>query len=378
MALTTTDLKKAFREVMSEEFAHIPTDESSITFTFSDHFNKRMEKLIKSQSKVSCSFINTAYKHVAAIFLVLITTAVTICSIKPLRDPTFDFLENLNNSLNQSFFVDNTPDTPPSNPNSVTPDSPSSTPNGNHDKVKYCLIYAKEFTSYGQNVGIPSKDDDLVDGYLKEVVAKFEGQDVYFRVMAMPVAVKEELADGNDTPEKNKEIIKSRIDYIKKIGAMDVTEGNNYFTFYITVNAEMINKIGEAGGYYLYLAAVSRPDGYDIKIPDSVAYSLENIKDGERVKIKVGMNCPKGAESVNELFAELKIGDEQISDKYYGADFANFTGYFTKDQIIALAEDKNVMWIYNVIDIYEGTGEDEKISEDNLEVIKMTEGTKTP
>ena len=269
-------------------------------------------------------------------------------------------------------------------PKSLQIYSPSLQVDVKEEDVIYRIIYAKEFNSCAEGFYTPSIKEDLVDGYLKEVVAKFEGQDVYFRVMAMPVAVKEELADGNDTPEKNKEIIKSRIDYIKKIGAMDITEGNNYFTFYITVNAEMINKIGEAGGCRLYLAALPRPQGYDIRssndvlLPDYVAYALDNMKDGEGVKIKVGMNCPKGAESVNELFAELKIGDEQISDKYYGADFANFTGYFTKDQIIALAGDKNVMWIYNVIDIYEGTGEDAKISEDNIAVIKITEGMKIP
>ena len=140
----------------------------------------------------------------------------------------------------------------------------------------------------------------------------------------------------------------------------------------------MIEKIGKAGGCRLYLAALPRPDGYDSKIPDFVAYSLENIKSGERLTIKVDINCPKGAEYVSQLFAELNISDEQISDIYYGTDFANFTGSFTKEQIISLAANKNVTWIYNVISIYEGTGENKTISEDNIATIKITEGAKTP
>ena len=52
MAITKAEFKQAFREVVSLEFSHIPTDENSIQYTFSEKFNKRMEKLIKSQKKV--------------------------------------------------------------------------------------------------------------------------------------------------------------------------------------------------------------------------------------------------------------------------------------------------------------------------------------
>ena len=51
MSISREEFKAAFREVVSSEFAHIPTDESSIDFTFSEKFNKKMEKLIKSQRK---------------------------------------------------------------------------------------------------------------------------------------------------------------------------------------------------------------------------------------------------------------------------------------------------------------------------------------
>ena len=49
MGMSKDDLKRAFREVVSSEFAKIPFDENDIDITFSEKFNKKMEKLIKSQ-----------------------------------------------------------------------------------------------------------------------------------------------------------------------------------------------------------------------------------------------------------------------------------------------------------------------------------------
>ena len=60
MSMSREEFKAAFREVISSEFAHIPTDESSIDFTFSEKFIKRMNKLIRAQRKSYYKFINTA------------------------------------------------------------------------------------------------------------------------------------------------------------------------------------------------------------------------------------------------------------------------------------------------------------------------------
>lgn len=120
--------------------------------------------------------------------------------------------------------------------------------------VKYRLIYSKENSNYDQTLGTPSKSDNLVNGYLKKIVSEFEGQDVYFRALALPTPVIE-------VQEEYDEMLKQRMEYIKEIGATDISEANS-FSYYITVNAEMINKIGEAGGCYLYLAAVPNPKDY--------------------------------------------------------------------------------------------------------------------
>ena len=58
--MSREEFKAAFREVVSSEFAQIPTDEDSIDFTFSEKFIKRMDKLIRAQRKSYYKFINTA------------------------------------------------------------------------------------------------------------------------------------------------------------------------------------------------------------------------------------------------------------------------------------------------------------------------------
>lgn len=283
MAITVNELKNAFREVVSEEFSNIPTDENSVDFTFSEKFERQMERLIRSQRKVFYSFVNTSYKRVATVLVVLLTTAVTLFSIKPVRDGTFNFLGGISNSQNQSSFEDNpsSPDNVSSNHGSVTPNSPSSNTSSNQAEVIYRLVYALKNKDDAQNHGTPSKNENLVNGYLKSVVSQFEGQDnVYFRVIALPIPVKEEFPPEGLTPEEHNNIIKQRMEYIKGIGAIDIVKNDNS-TYYLTVKAEMINKIGEAGGCYLYLATISNPDKY----PDAV----DNII---TIEVTEGMEIP--------------------------------------------------------------------------------------
>ena len=104
MAMSKTDFKNAFREAVSSEFAHIPTDENSIDFTFSERFNKRMAKLIKSQKKVYYNFVNTAYKRVAIICVVLLTMLTTACSVKAIREPIVNFIKQVYESFTHYSF----------------------------------------------------------------------------------------------------------------------------------------------------------------------------------------------------------------------------------------------------------------------------------
>ena len=110
MAMSKTDFKNAFREVVSSEFAHIPTDENSIDFTFSERFNKRMAKLIRSQKKVYYNFINTAYKRVAIVCVVLLTMLTTACGVKAIREPIINFIKQVYESFTHYSFDGETTD----------------------------------------------------------------------------------------------------------------------------------------------------------------------------------------------------------------------------------------------------------------------------
>ncbi len=73
MSTSKDDFKKALREGMSSEFSHVPCDEESIEYTFSEDFDKKMDKLIKAQSKSYYFLINTTLKRIAIIVFVFLT-----------------------------------------------------------------------------------------------------------------------------------------------------------------------------------------------------------------------------------------------------------------------------------------------------------------
>lgn len=111
MAMSKTDFKNAFREVVSSEFSHIPNDESSINYTFSERFNKKMEKLLRLQKKVYYNFINTASKRAAIICLVIVTLFTTACGVKTIREPIVNFFMEVYESFTKYFFDGETAET---------------------------------------------------------------------------------------------------------------------------------------------------------------------------------------------------------------------------------------------------------------------------
>ncbi len=111
MAITKAEFKQAFREVVSLEFSHIPTDENSIEYTFSKKFNRRMEKLIKSQKKVYWKFVNTASKRVAIIFLAIFTMFTAAFSVKAIREPIIEFIKQVYESFTHYSFDGDTVET---------------------------------------------------------------------------------------------------------------------------------------------------------------------------------------------------------------------------------------------------------------------------
>lgn len=133
------------------------------------------------------------------------------------------------------------------------------------ENVKYRLIYSKEYTTYDRNAALISKtnDNQLVDGYLKKVVSQYKDENVYFRVKVSPVIFLEEKQQEGYSEEKRQELFKQRIEYVKEIGANDMAlVPNTSYSYYASLDVEMINKIEEKRDCFLYLAAVPNPNDY--------------------------------------------------------------------------------------------------------------------
>ena len=95
MATSKETLKTAMREAISLEFAHIPMEEQSIAHTFSEKFEKKMNKLLKVQKHAYWHYYNTAGKRVAIVLVTLIMLITTACSVKEIREPIVKFIKKV-------------------------------------------------------------------------------------------------------------------------------------------------------------------------------------------------------------------------------------------------------------------------------------------
>ena len=110
MAMSKDEFKNAFREVIAAEFSHIPCDEDSIYYTFSERFNKKMNKLIKAQRKPYYFLINTAAKKVAVYFVIFATLITASMSVKAIREPVVNFIVEVYENFTRYFFDGDTAD----------------------------------------------------------------------------------------------------------------------------------------------------------------------------------------------------------------------------------------------------------------------------
>ena len=95
MSICREEFISALRVAVSAEFSDVPDNENAINFSFSDGFNKKMQKLIKSQKKPYWDLIKTAPKKAAAVCTAI---AVLICGafcVKPVRVSAKEMLEEI-------------------------------------------------------------------------------------------------------------------------------------------------------------------------------------------------------------------------------------------------------------------------------------------
>lgn len=95
MAIRKEDFVKALRDAVSSEFSDVPRNEDNIECEFSNKFNKKIFKLIKSQKKSYWGLVNTVSKRVAIICMGIIAMLCCIFSVESVRVSAIDTIENV-------------------------------------------------------------------------------------------------------------------------------------------------------------------------------------------------------------------------------------------------------------------------------------------
>lgn len=105
MAITEIEFDRAFREAVASEFKDVPLNEEEIDYTFSKKFEKKMEKLIRSEKKVYWRFVNTAYKKAILVAVIIAIMLSCVLSVSAVRKSIINFIVEIYESF-VSFDID--------------------------------------------------------------------------------------------------------------------------------------------------------------------------------------------------------------------------------------------------------------------------------
>lgn len=88
--MTRKEVIEAFREVASEEFAHIPNEED-IEYVFSEKFNKKMNKLLKKIENNNMHSMPRAKRNVLVLIAAILIIFAGLMSVSAVREPVVNF-----------------------------------------------------------------------------------------------------------------------------------------------------------------------------------------------------------------------------------------------------------------------------------------------
>lgn len=105
--MTREELFNAFREVASEEFAHIPNEED-IEYEFSERFNKKMDKLFKKIER-NCTYPTFSLsKRILTVVAAIIIMFAGLMSVSAIREPIVNFIVEKYETFVDFFFSGDT------------------------------------------------------------------------------------------------------------------------------------------------------------------------------------------------------------------------------------------------------------------------------
>ena len=111
MSMTKAEFQEAFRNLITAEFCDVPTDENCIRLVFSERFEKRMDKLVRSTERICWNWVNTAAKRAAVIALIVLALLSSAMSVKAIREPVITFFTEIYEKYIDLSFVGDTSET---------------------------------------------------------------------------------------------------------------------------------------------------------------------------------------------------------------------------------------------------------------------------
>ncbi len=161
----------------------LPTDEELEHITFSDAFEKKMQKLIRAQKKSYYYLINTVGKRAAIIVLaIVISLTATTFGVKAIRESVIKFITE----TFEKFTAVSVEDEEPVVQNDIVKAVPQYIPEGYtlesevDSGIVYRIIYSNQendFISYNQKINFGTFSNVNTEGieYEKIIINSFEG-----------------------------------------------------------------------------------------------------------------------------------------------------------------------------------------------------------
>lgn len=92
MSMTKEELMNVFREAASAEFSEFSPYESDYTYEFSERFEKRMDRLIRAESRATWRFVHTKPTRLILIAVAVIATLFLVaCTVPEVRESIAGF-----------------------------------------------------------------------------------------------------------------------------------------------------------------------------------------------------------------------------------------------------------------------------------------------
>ena len=97
MSMSKAELFDALRMYAAKEFEDVPTDDSQIDFEFSDEFNRKMEKVLKTAEYDNTHAVSLSAKRIILVAAMLALLLVGVFGVGAVRESVWEFINGVFN-----------------------------------------------------------------------------------------------------------------------------------------------------------------------------------------------------------------------------------------------------------------------------------------